>query len=450
MLRRFTVAGLGLFTALATSRAHASPGDGYSMSDDAALMGGAVVATGRDVASSWYNPALLANNRRTRADVSTAAYGIRWLRVPASIRTRAANQQRRTAATSREFLVVPTAFAIGTRVRPRLSVGFGFFTSTFAEPSLVVRESFTPGGYRQTTEIRRSAIRRRYHTGPLLGWRITPGLDIGVAVLGVYDKESSSQRVFIDNAHRADARRATLLSDGDSSVKSYGAEAVFGLRGRLGKWVRGGASLRTPTAVLVQRVEGSNGSIDTETDAQGQTQVFTDLDTFPVQRRPVRIANWQVAVGLGVGNTRWQLGLDAEASPPLTPRVPTIARRAVWNVRAGGRLRLGRRWTIGGGLFTDRNSNANGSFGNAQVDLWGGSLGIQLRTPVRLHRRERARQIAFRTTFAIRYAGGRGKVGGLQVDYGSARARPTDIDLGVATDATMHLLTLHAGSGLVF
>ncbi|MEM6291041.1 MAG: hypothetical protein AAGA54_07240 [Myxococcota bacterium] len=434
--------------ALLPTTALAAPEDGYSMSDDAALMGGAVVATGRDVASSWYNPALLAGNRRLRADVSTAAYGVRWLRAPGIVQSRVPSGLRQRPGASREFLVVPTAFAIGSRVRPHLSVGFGFFTSRFAEPTLVVRDS-SGSEDGATVEIRRSAVQRRYHTGPIVGIRVHPKFHVGFAVLGVYDRSTQSQRLFLDR-EVVGLGQSTRLSDTDATVRSYGLEGAFGIRGQLGKWVSAGATIRTPGIVVVQTVDGSRGSVETTIDDEGNATLRADLDSFPVQGRPSRVATWRVATGLGVGNRMWTLGLDAEAEPSLNPEDPTIGTAARWNVRVGARRRLNARWTLGGGLFTDRNTHTNTSFGNARVNLWGGAFGVQMRTPVRLHRKERARKIAFRTTVGVRYAAGRGVVGGFGVDYDADTIAPTRVDLARRVDASMHLLTVHAGSGLVF
>lgn len=429
------------------SVALAAPDNGFSMSDDAALMGGAVVASGRDVASSWYNPALLTHNDRLRADVSAAAYGVRWIRAQRGLQLRDENEAQTAGIRSREFLVVPTAFALGSAVSERVSLGFGFFTPRFAEPTIIVRAG-NAAGEAFAAELRRSGIQRRYHAGPIFGLRVHEDLDLGLALYGVYDKSAVSQRVFVE--HASDAGQSTILSDSEDTVRSYGIQGSFGLRGWLSEWVSAGASVRTPTLVMFQRVEGSSVTVESEMDPEGATRTTSDFDGFPVQRRPTRISTWSVASGVSVGRPRWRLGLDAEASPAHYRSNPTIGRAAHWNVRLGLRWKLDKRWSVGGGVFTDRNDSRSTSFGSVRINLVGVALGVRLRTPVKLDDDERATRIAFQTTVGVRYSGGRGKAGGVRGDYAGDGISPETLEFGSSVDASMHLLTVHVGSGLVF
>lgn len=425
---------------------HAAPDDGFALSDDAALMAGAVVASGRDVASSWYNPALLTHNDRLRADVSATAYGLRFVRAPRGLQLRDDERERVSAIHGREFLVVPTAFAIGSAVGSRVSLGFGFFTSRFSEPTLVVRgglEAADPF----TAEVRRAGVNRRYHAGPLFGLRVNRDFDIGLALYGVYDKSSDSQRVFLE--HVDEGGRSSLLTDTDTNVRSYGLRGAIGLKGNLSKRVSAGASLFTPAVIMFQRVEGSSATIEATTSTDGMSTSASDFEGYPVQRRPSRIANWKVASGLAVGEKKWKLGLDAEASPQHGPASGPLGRTTRWNVRMGFRLRASRRWTFGGGVFTDRNDSRATSVGSVRVNLYGVAAGVRLRTPVTLGKRERENRIAFRTTVGVRYAGGRGRAGGFEADFDGSTAAER-VDYGRSVGATMHLLTVYVGSGLSF
>lgn len=428
--------------ALARS-ASAAPDDGFALSDDAAIMAGAVVASGRDVASVWYNPALLTHNDRLRADVSATAYGARFVRAPRGLQLRTATGDRTAALRGREFLVVPSAFALGSAVTERVSLGFGFFTSRLSEPTLVVRDQVR-GSDRITAEVRQAATTRRYHAGPVLGFRINPDFDLGLAVYGVYDRASDARRVFLERTN--DDGQTSLLSDDETNVRSYGLQAAFGLKGNLTDMVSAGASVRTPALAVFQRIEGSSASLETNVGSDGTTDVRSDYEGFPIQRRPTHVSTWTVASGLAIGKRRWKLGIDAEASPQHGPRNAPVGQSARWNVRVGLRWRLKRRWSLGGGLFTDRNDNRATSVGNLRVDLYGLAAGVRLRTPVRLGRRERANRISFRTTVGVRYAGGRGRAGGFEARLDDRIE--TNAETTVA--ASMHLLTVYVGSGLSF
>lgn len=436
-----------LLLALLPGLARAAPNDGFALSDDAALMAGAVVASGRDVASSWYNPALITSTDRLRAEVSATAYGVRWVRARRGLTLRDPTTERRAALSSREFLVVPSAFSIGSAVGERVSVGFGFFTPKFAERILSGQGGVTTSDA-FTTDVKRTNVQRHYHTGPIVGVEVAEGLDLGFALFGVYDKSSVTQRTFIE--YDADAGRSSLLQETESTVRSYGLQAMMGVRGRLGQWIRAGASVRTPTVVVVQRIEGVDLGLESVTDASGSTRTTSDYDPVPVRRRPARIESWTVATGLAVVRRRWAVELDAEASPEQYPNNPTVGRAAHWNVRLGVRYRPSRRWTFGGGVFTDRNDSRETSLGSLRIDLLGVAAGVQLRTPITLGEKERENRIAFRTTVGLRYAGGTGRAGAFEADYGEDSPAPRRIDFDADTDATMHLLTVHVGSGLDF
>ena len=97
---------------------------------------------------------------------------------------------------------------------------------------------------------------------------------------------------------------------------------------------------------------------------------------------------------------------------------------------------------------TSNDSRAT-SVGSVRVNLYGIAAGVRLRTPVKLGKRERENQIAFRTTVGIRYAAGRGRAGGFEAAYGEDTA-PQRVDYGTDVGASMHLLTVYVGSGLAF
>ncbi len=90
-------------------------------------------------------------------------------------------------------------------------------------------------------------------------------------------------------------------------------------------------------------------------------------------------------------------------------------------------------------------ANTNTHVGQTQVDFYGLSLGFEYTTPHELGHGERAPNLVFSTTAAVRYAVGIGHVGGLLFDPSVGSRQRT-----VPIDTTIHEIGLHIGSALYF
>jgi hypothetical protein len=430
----------------------AAPDDGFALSDDAALMGGAVIASGRDAASGWYNPALLGSNRRNHIDVSATVYGLRRTRASAGAVELVGNERRSLEAVDQQLVVVPTAFAVATALRRNVTLGFGFYTSRSYEPDLRVegRGVNAAGQYSYLHQSRLIGVSRRHHAGPMIGWSPVRGFQVGLSVHGIYDKHERMSRVFANASAFEGVESTTWARNEDSELRSFGGQAVLGVRGELGRWLQAGAVLRTPAMAVHQVVSGSQSLVVASVDALGETDNRADLRTDPAPPRPRSLAPWTVATGLSVGNERWRLGLDAEAMAALRDPFGELHQKPAWNLRLGGRVRVSKRWTLGAGAFTDRSVVPAADIGETDVDLWGASFGVQFLSPVRLARSESARNLAFRTTVAARYAGGVGRLGQLQLRYPDSGASDFAASAEGLTRATVHFANLYVGTGLVF
>ena len=123
-----------------------------------------------------------------------------------------------------------------------------------------------------------------------------------------------------------------------------------------------------------------------------------------------------------------------------------VARSFVWNVRVGGRYEVDSQIGIGAGFFTDHSENSPiDELGATHVDFYGVSLGLEFQTPHELGEGERAPDLVFSTTAALRYAVGVGQVGGLLFDPQRGLERDT-----VPIGTTIHEIGLHIGSALYF
>lgn len=119
-----------------------------------------------------------------------------------------------------------------------------------------------------------------------------------------------------------------------------------------------------------------------------------------------------------------------------------VRQNPLWNLRAGARHPVSRILSLGAGVFTDRSPDADpSSLGELRINYYGGSLGAQWSSAYGL--RDEPGRVAFSNTIAVRYAQGRGHVGGLIFD-------PSAMPEAHEASVTVHELGLHVGSAVEF
>src|ERR1041385_3900288 len=109
--------------------AHAGNEDSFLYGDQAALVGGAVVATSRNTASIWYNPAGLALNERGRIELSGTAFPLRYRPIGDGLVSDLPGGAAARTIPSRRVYVVPPALAVARELSPGLSIGAGIFVT---------------------------------------------------------------------------------------------------------------------------------------------------------------------------------------------------------------------------------------------------------------------------------------------------------------------------------
>ncbi len=436
--------------------------DSYLLGDQAALVGGAVVATTHDGGAVYYNPAGLGDNDRLRLDVSANAYvrRVRAVERSARIRTRSTNSTQDLDGTT--MLGVPTSLVYVRALRPGLSAGLGVFVTEqdHLKMTASMSDASVYGGVLERVAFERRIT--RYHFGPALGVSLSPATRIGASILGSYENLDQRSDTAVFAPSPTPEYRAAL---GDFNVTRISAEAAIGLQFNPSDLIRVGLMLRGPRLLLRE----SRKDLASETDAGETSQSLhvsqmsqESTDSFKIMAPPRAYA----AVAFN-GRIGW-VSVEADLAPGLAARGLSEGRAPVWNVRAGVLAKLSRRWRAGGGIFSDRAYQSTPQvFPDYRVHYYGATIGLQTLHTVIVDddqgddanpKEEAFRRsvghadarpaLHFGTTLAFRYAVGLGEMAVLDIDTTRSSGSPA---AGVErAHVTWHEFAVHLGTGLYF
>jgi hypothetical protein len=408
MVRRAWFAALG--AVVLTGRAAAQNADGVLLGTEAALTGGAVLATAHDAAGAFYNPAGLAAIPGSTLQVSGSAYQLQSLRLAHFVSTTLPWARLDQTVTSTDFSAIPSVGAYGYRLSPRVGAAVGVWVP--AQNSLVLLSDvhstgpFTAGGstvqidYTQRIALTQRIVRTYF--GAAMGFALRPSLNVGVAGFLVYQREET----FFDLSAGALAGGTNPAQvGGTASVSIRGAPSAFALRLTAGaQWtlspeVTIAAAVKSPAVSLV-----TLGSISTSVEfASLLPGSPPSIGVAIAQTTPDRIAEpWRLSVGAELGV------LGASVRPELDWQAPEGGRRGVLNARVGLRRDVNADLAWGVGLFTDRSRERTGS-GNLVVDYYGIAAGVDLRPPQVRAARGVGGTWDMRASLALRYSVGFGE-----------------------------------------
>ncbi len=413
--------------------AEAGSGGRLPVSNEAAVMGGAVLAGGRDVGSFWYNPAILGQVRHPEVEANAEVYGIRWLRADRGlvfdgVSTETAVSPLRSA----EVVSVPTMFATSFALSPNLTFGLGVYAPTAANFDAQADVIDERGLSAASVRYRRAS--QRYHVALGLGWNVNDDFQFGVSLLPFYDGLRAEQRVFVSQQALDDRPRSSYLFDDDTTINNFGLSSKFGLRGRLSRLVHGAATLETPRLVLFRDLDRTQSVALLYGDSASTTV------SSPSPRFGASLRGWAFSTGIGLSEDWWLVEANARASVGDP--------RASWGARIGTRFRVTEHVGLGAGAFFDSNDDVDQSLGALQMASGGGSMGIEFRKLFDVVGKKRSQTIEFSTTVAARYTHGRGTMGGVRIT-GATNEDPIDFTIE-ATPAEMNMLLLHIGSAIAF
>jgi hypothetical protein len=425
--------------------ARAGNDDEMLLGNRASMTGGAVSATVSDASSTWYNPAGLGVDRRSKIDVSATAYSLRRYTVPQFLSTTTGASIDGSVT---EFVSVPTQIAFVRRIAPAWSLGLGYFVPHIS--NFVLREGL---GENDTTgasqwQVSASVADTQHTAAAAIGGTIAPGIRVGVSLIGGYAAIIQSVALFAAVKRGGQAESVSSRAYIGTSTQ-LSLQSGVGLQWDVTSALTLGMSCRTPR-VQVYRTANVNLNDSyatvggTSPGAFGNAQRVveeTGLGLLSAGRFGLALAH-----RLGGG---WVAG-ELDVQPGLLRPDTGVDRKAILNARLGIYQPIAQSVALGAGIFTDRNPIAL-RYGllSGNGDFYGATVGIEINNEHRLAPTEPSDSLVFSTVFALRYAfsnGGFGRPVG-DPDAITADAGPFREAEGVLR---VHELAFYVGSGLHF
>ena len=418
LARQLTWVALGAFV-LAVSNAEAGNLDSFYVSSEAALQGGAVVATSSSGGSIWYNPAGMARLKGTRLDVNVSGYAARFgAQVGFDSSLPDADERRLILL---EIDVVPAAVTL-TRKFGNVGVGLGVFVP--AQTGVTLRTHLAAPanatGHSLEFGYDSKSVYREYHMGPGVGWDVTPSLSLGMSLLANYRTFSESTDVSASLVQALDGTRTELGWAKHHRVDSIGVglELIIGGQWRIGQGYSAGFVVRSPSLRLGYAAE----QIDTEIAAASNgsmNQKITFDESLALGTQLLSPFRFHAGLSRSFGDV--VMSGEASLLLPFENSPLDIHEQATFNARLGMTYQVNPNWAIGGGVFTDRSpAPYPEEFLDKKIDYYGLSFAVNRNTPYGVYSRgndvlEEAQSLVFGTTVALSYSFGTGTIAGALV-----------------------------------
>lgn len=447
------LASCAVLTAAGTARA--GNRETNPLSNEAALSGGAVAALGRDTGAAYYNPAGLGASTRGQFSLSTQALQFRARVIPNAVIAELPGGLRQgSTLTSIQALLMASSMVLTRHLGRGLTLGAGYFLPDYDYYDY--GSGLNGEGPQNTAYGARVQVDGwvfRYHIGPTLAYQPHPRFRLGVSLFFTYEWRREEGRLWIQSESGAGPTAATLSGDIDAKRAAYGGEAVVGFQWEFAKNFHLGLSFRTPRFVAYEWLKGYSLVTATKDAPDRDESGLFQFDDSPLAGRSGRVAPMRVTAGLAYAlpRDRGWVSAEMDASPGLRLSRNDVDIRPVANARVGLRVKTAENMWFGLGFFTDHDDGRRKrDFPHFRMNYYGVTAGVELRSPVRLGKGERAKDIVFSTCVAIRYAVGRGAASQVRFDLTEAPEGFLHYTVEEVSPITFHLLAGHLGMGTYF
>lgn len=432
--------------------AHAGNARGNLFGAEAALSGGALVATTRAAEATWYNPAGLGGSDRTRLNVNLSAFVLRIRQSDSIIQTTIGDTELSTPADATQLVSVPSSISMVRRLSARTTLGLGVYVTGAERFNLLasgqdpIDEPWSDGVYTRSLQVLSET--QQFHVGLSVGSAVSDRLRLGGSLMAVYDRfvVASSFLADLAGTEAGDRRRATLETANNESGNAIGLRGVAALQWEFAQDLHLGLVIRTPVLGIYRWGKVS-------------TSLFATIDPAPADQPPtafdysdgrtdkleaVQVDPMRISLSFGVTRPRFVLGIEGEVAFGVVEDATGYARRVHGNVALGGRFQVRDRVWLGAGLFTDMSPVDDVRIMHAGLDYYGLTFGPEFRNPVRARGRDDG--VVFSTGVGVRYALGIGPFGALAFNGNAAM---DEVNPGTQFTSSPEQVMFHEASLLI-
>lgn len=417
--------------------------DGVFVSDQAAMMGGAVTALASDTTATFYNPAgLAADTSHTSVSITTSSYGLSTRSSPSLV---AVGGTRSQDLSTLQLLSVPAAISFYKPLSNRLGVGFGIFVPSAVNEWQRNSAGFDADGSQIDVTYENRLQGSDFRIGGGIGYALTDKLRVGAGLFIAYT--TATLHIDFSGIRRAGATAQAMSSISiNDELMQLGAVATLGAQWDLTPELTIGTAVWLPQLQFStqDRLSEHLASVDTD----GGT--FDATNSFRLIKTGARAtSNARVSLGAGYKIPKFRMGVEAS----FADLSGDLQKANVWNARIGAQFLAFEGVWVGGGLFTDRSPDRydSNSLLSQSVDFYGVTAGIRLESYylARLvhdwqgKSAEQESSLIFFTSVTGRYARGTGKMTTILIDSGS------NIETS-ASDVTVNEVSGQLSTGVAF